>query len=459
MQPTPVTIIGAGPAGSLLGIFLARRGFAPTLLERRPDMRRTHMAAGRSINLALAARGIHALRLAGVFDQVRPLMIPMRGRMLHDEKGVTSLQRYGQREWEVIYSVSRAELNKLLMTEFERASGTLIRFEQNCRGADFERGTITIIDERARATRDLSAAPVIAADGASSALREAMVNAGVSAASEDVLSHRYKELTIVAGAEGRHQLDARALHIWPRGGFMLIALPNTDGSFTATLFLPASGAESFASLNSPGLVAEFFSRHFPDVRPLIPDLERDFFARPTGTMVTVRCTPWHVGARLLLIGDAAHAIVPFHGQGMNCAFEDCVALVESLERHTHWEAVFEEFSRLRKPNADAIAEMALGNYVEMRDTVRHQEFQLQKALSLKLERRFPRHFIPRYSMVMFHHEIPYTTALERGRLQQRLLDELSTGVKSIDQVDWRHAAGLVRAQLPELEVSPQTADA
>jgi kynurenine 3-monooxygenase len=450
MRPTAVTIIGAGPAGSLLGNLLARRGFAPTLYERRPDMRRTDISAGRSINLALANRGIHALNRAGMLDTVRSLMIPMRGRMLHDLDGATSLQPYGQDETEVIYSISRGELNKRLMTEFERLTGTAIRFRQNCRGADLSRGTVTMFDEGDGSTHELSASPAIAADGASSAVRESMVRGGVTRASEDVLSHQYKELSIAPGPGGRHQLDANALHIWPRGGFMLIALPNTDGSFTATLFLPASGPESFATLDSPQRVREFFARHFADATALIPDLEEDFFEHPTGSMVTVRAAPWHVGGQFLLIGDAAHAVVPFHGQGMNCAFEDCVALDGLLDRCDDWEALFNEFERARKLNADAIATMALENYVEMRDTVRHAKFQLQKALSLELERRFPRQFIPRYSMVMFHHEIPYATAFERGRLQQELLDLLSEGVESIDQVNWVRAAKLVPSRLPKL---------
>lgn len=413
-------------------------------------MRRSDISAGRSINLALADRGMHALKRAGVLDGVRSLMIPMRGRLLHDANGATSLQRYGKDDSEVIYSISRGELNKRLMTEFERASGIPIRFRQNCRGADLERSAVTILDEDKGSTYELTASPVIAADGASSALREAMTRAGVSRASEDVLSHQYKELSIAPGAGDRHHLDANALHIWPRGGFMLIALPNTDGSFTATLFLPAKGSESFASLTSPQSVREFFARHFPDAAALIPDLERDFFAHPTGSMVTVRAAPWHVRDKLLLIGDAAHAVVPFHGQGMNCAFEDCVALDDLLDRHTQWETVFNEFERARKPNADAIAEMALENYVEMRDTVRHAKFQLQKSLSLELERRYPQQFIPRYSMVMFHHEIPYATALKRGRLQQQVLDDLSAGIESVEQVDWTRAAEQVRVRLSQL---------
>jgi kynurenine 3-monooxygenase len=450
MTPTAVTVIGAGPAGSLLGVFMARRGFAPTLYERRPDMRRTSIAAGRSINLALADRGIHALEGAGMLEIVRPLMIPMRGRLLHDLDGTTSLQRYGKDESEVIHSVSRGELNKLLMSEFERVSGVAIRFNQNCRSADFERGVIAIRDEESGVTREIGATPVIAADGASSALRDSMVAAGVATATEDELSHRYKELSIAPGAGGRHQLDANALHIWPRGGFMLIALPNIDGSFTATLFLPATGPVSFAALDSPRAVTDFFARHFPDAQPFIPDLEEDFFAHPTGTMVTVRSAPWHAAGKLLLIGDAAHGIVPFHGQGMNCAFEDCVHFDALLDRHERWEELFVRFERDRKPNADAIATMALENYVEMRDTVRHPKYQLQKALSLELERRFPKHFIPRYSMVMFHHEIPYATAYQRGQVQQQVLEELTAGIERLEQVDWDQAARSVRAHLQPL---------
>jgi kynurenine 3-monooxygenase len=416
-------------------------------------MRRTSIAAGRSINLALADRGIHALERAGVLQAVRPLMIPMRGRLLHDEAGATSLQRYGQDDTEVIYSVSRGELNKLLMSEFERAGGVPIRFGENCRGADFERGVITMRDEESGATRELDSVPVVGADGAGSALRDSMVLSGLASATEDVLSHSYKELSIAAGAGGRHQLETHALHIWPRGGFMLIALPNTDGSFTATLFLPASGAPSFASLDSPRAVTDFFARHFADVLPLIPDLEEDFFSHPTGTMITVRCAPWRVNGKLLLIGDAAHGIVPFHGQGMNCAFEDCARLDALLDRHESWDPLFAGFERERKPNADAIATMALENYIEMRDTVRHPKYQLQKELSLELERRFPARFIPRYSMVMFHHEIPYATAFERGLVQQKILDELCAGSEAIEEVDWNQAARLVHARLPPLEAS------
>src|SRR5687768_6217140 len=257
MQPSAVTVVGAGLAGSLLGTFLARRGFKPTLYERRPDMRREQISAGRSINLALADRGIHALERAGVIDLVRPLMIPMRGRRIHDLDGSTSLQPYGQNDREVIYSVSRGDLNRLLMTEFEERTQNAIRFRHNCRDFDFERGRLSFLYEGNDSRLQVAASPVIATDGASSAVRDAMVRAGLAQATEDVLPHQYKELSIPAGPRGSHQMDANALHIWPRGGFMLIALPNTDGSFTVTLFLPAQGTESFESLRDAKAVHEF----------------------------------------------------------------------------------------------------------------------------------------------------------------------------------------------------------
>jgi kynurenine 3-monooxygenase len=446
----PATIVGAGPAGSLLGIFLARRGIGVTLYERRPDMRREVVGGGRSINLALADRGIQALESAGVLDVVRPLMIPMRGRMIHDESGGTTLQRYGQNDSEVIYSVSRADLNKRLLTELERIASTEVQFHHNCQGLNFHTGRLSLLDEREGAVREVMAVPVIGADGASSAIRAAMLDDGRTQASEEVLSHRYKELTVPAGAGGKHCMETNALHIWPRGGYMLIALPNVDGSFTATLFLPAEGPESFAMLTTPDAVQRFFARRFADAHELIPGLADEFFAHPTGTMVTVRAAPWKFADRAFLIGDAAHAIVPFHGQGMNCAFEDCVAIDAALDRYEDWGRVFARVDRVRKPNADAIAQMALENYVEMRDSVRDPRFLLQKELSLKLEQRFPEHFIPRYSMVMFHHEIPYAVALERGRIQQEILEELAAHATSVEQVDWTLATRLVQTRLSAL---------
>jgi kynurenine 3-monooxygenase len=291
---------------------------------------------------------------------------------------------------------------------------------------------------------------VIAADGAGSPLRRALVEGLRVDATEDLLEHGYKELTLPPDTFGNHLIHKNALHIWPRGGFMLIALPNLDGSFTVTLFLPRKGVESFESLQTTAAIGDFFQKHFPDAAQLMPRLASEFSENPTGTMGTVRCRRWAVDDRLLLIGDAAHAITPFHGQGMNCAFEDCRELDQLLHDRQHWSDAFAAFEQSRLPNTNAIADMALENYREMRDTVRHPKFQLQKVLSLELERRFPDRFVPRYSMVMFHDDIPYSTAQDRGRIEHEILDALTLDAASMDQVDFAHAEQLILARLPPI---------
>jgi kynurenine 3-monooxygenase len=443
-----VSILGAGLAGSLLAVMLARRGFGVRVYERRPDMRKQDVPAGRSINLALAERGIRALEKARVFDLFKPLLIAMRGRMLHDGDGRLTLQPYGQHESEVIYSVSRRDLNRRLMTVAERELGVAFTFNQRCTGADFAAGKLRMHDEIDGRVYDLPMSPVIAADGAGSIVRQAMAEAGLCDSRESTLEHGYKELEIPAGAGGRHQLEQHALHIWPRGGFMLIALPNLDGSFTVTLFLPRSGPESFASLEDDAALHGFFAATFPDALALMPGLAEDFSRHPTGAMGTVRCAPWHVEGRALLLGDAAHAIVPFHGQGMNCAFEDCVVLDELILQHgDRWADLFGDFEARRKPDADAIADMALENYVEMRDAVRDPRFQLQKEIAFELERRHPGVFIPRYSMVMFHPEISYGEAQRRGAVQAGILETLSANASSSADVDFALADELVRRRI------------
>jgi len=291
----------------------------------------------------------------------------------------------------------------------------------------------------------LALAPTIATDGAGSAVRASLAAAGTVRASEEWLDHDYKELTVPPAAAARHGLEREALHIWPRGGFMLIALPNTDGSFTATLFLPRSGAVSFAALEAPQAVAAFFAREFPDAVPLMPHLEAEFAAHPQGQLGTVRTAPWHVGGSVLLLGDAAHAIVPFHGQGMNAAFEDCTVLGELADASGDWAPVFARCEALRRPNAAAIAQMALENYTEMRDSVRDPTFVRRKALAMALERHFPGRFIPRYSMVMFHPEISYAEALRRGAIQAEILAELDNG--SGGAPDLARAAALISTRL------------
>ena len=454
---TEVTVIGAGLAGTLMSLLLAQRGHRVRLYERLPDMRREAIPAGRSINLALAARGIAALERAGIMPQVLPLLIPMRGRLLHTADDALTFVPYGQREHEVIHSVSRPGLNRLLLDAAQEA-GVDIHFRHAIVDADLTRHQLLMRDESAGKLLELPLHHVIAADGAGSVLRRALAAQPGVVCSEDLLEHSYKELTLPADSGGAHRLHKNALHIWPRGGFMLIALPNLDGSFTMTLFLPKEGPESFASLLNASDVESFFARYFPDVATLVPQLANEFFSHPTGVMGTVRCNRWALEDRLLLIGDAAHAITPFHGQGMNCAFEDCHELDALLQTDTDWVDAFAKFESTRRSNTDAIARMALENYEEMRDTVRHPKFQLQKTLSLELERRFPDRFVPRYSMVMFHDEIPYSIAYARGSIQAQILDELTHDATTLDDVDYRRAAELIEQRLEPIGRISRRAD-
>jgi kynurenine 3-monooxygenase len=441
-----LSVVGAGLAGALLALLLARRGLRVTLYERRADPRQAAPERGRSINLALAARGMRALERAGVLERVRPLLIPMRGRMVHELSGQAALQPYGQREHEVIWSVGRADLNRVLIEAAAAHTGVEVRFSQQCLGAEVSAGRLRFRSLPGPDTCEVALEPTIATDGAGSAVRASLAAETLVSVREEWLDHDYKELTIPAATAGA--LERHALHIWPRGGFMLIALPNTDGSFTATLFLARSGPKSFAALGTPQAVAAFFAREFPDALRLLPDLPAQFAAHPQGQLGTVHADPWHVAGQVLLLGDAAHAIVPFHGQGMNAAFEDCVVLDELLDTQQDWQALFAEFERTRRPNTAAIARMALENYTEMRDAVLDARFLRHKAIAMSLERRFPQRFIPRYSMVMFHPEIPYAEALRRGAVQAQLLEELDTGGGA--EPDARLAARLVEERLPPL---------
>jgi kynurenine 3-monooxygenase len=442
-----ITIVGAGLAGALLALLCARRGIQVTLYERRPDPRQAHPEQGRSINLALAARGISALEQAGVMEAVRPHLIGMRGRMVHEPGASASLQPYGQRAEEVIWSVGRAELNRVLIDAAARHAGVAVHFSHACLGVDPQADRLHLRDTHSGTEREVALTPTIATDGAGSVVRTGLAGIGAVAAREDWLDHDYKELTIPA-RDGRHALERHALHVWPRGGFMLIALPNTDGSFTATLFLARHGAASFARLTSAAAVSAFFAREFPDVVPYMPDLVSEFASHPQGRLGTVHVTPWHLGGKVLLLGDAAHAIVPFHGQGMNAAFEDCAVLDPLLAAGGDLSAVFGQFERARRGNTEAIAQMAIENYQEMRATVRDAVFVRRRAIAMALERAFPGRFIPRYSMVMFHPEIPYADALRRGEIQARILGQLDRGAGV--EFDAAQARTLIEAQLPAL---------
>ncbi len=443
----PVAIIGGGPVGALLAILLARQGRKVRVFERRNDPRGAVQERGRSINLSLSARGLRALELAGLRARIEPHMVAMPGRLLHEPDGGARYLRYSQYAHEVHYSISRALLNRLLIEAAAATPDVELQFGWRCTDADPASGNLRLREEASGAGRDVDAAAIIGADGAGSAVRAALERRALCQASEDPLEHDYKEIEIAAVA-GQSPLRRDALHVWPRGGFMLIALPNASGSFTATLFLPRSGTVSFAALDSAAAVETFFAREFPDVPPLVPDLAAQFATHPQGRLATLHCWPWHAG-KALLIGDAAHAIVPFHGQGLNCGFEDGVLLADLAAGAAELPACFASFERARLPNADAIARMAVENYLEMRDTVRAGRFAERKALAERLERLHPGRFIPRYSMVMFHAGIPYAEALRRGALQERLLDALLASGRT-DPPD----EGLVRYWLDEAAPPP-----
>jgi kynurenine 3-monooxygenase len=442
-----ISLVGAGLNGPLLAIFLAKRGFGVEIYERRADMRRVRMSAGRSINLALSTRGIHALAQAGLWDSMRNLIIPMKGRMMHSVSGDLTFQRYGKNETEVINSISRAELNIALMNAAE-SHGVTIHFQERCAGFDVKTGVIRLRSEETGKERTVQPEVVIGCDGSASAIRAEMLKLSRFNFSQHYLDYGYKELTIPAGADGKHLLETGALHIWPRGNYMLIALPNIDGTFACILFLPFEGPDSFAGLTKPSDVVQFFESRFPDAARLMPQLAENFFANPTGAMVTIKCSPWHVEGKSLLLGDAAHAIVPFFGQGLNCGFEDCTCLLELIDRHgDDWPRVFQEFEQARKANTDAIADMAIENFVEMRDRVADPKFLFRKKVELALEAKYPTRFVPKYAMVTFH-RIPYSIALARGVVQDAMLTELCDSIERVKDVDWARVEQMIRELAP-----------
>jgi kynurenine 3-monooxygenase len=453
MDKSKIILIGAGPAGSLLAIFLAQRGFPVEIYERRPDMRQASISAGRSINLAISTRGIHALQTADLWEKIHQIAVPMKGRMMHSVQGALTFQPYGKDETEVIYAVSRAELNKALMTEAEKQPGITLHFSERCTGMDFKTNTVRLRNETTGQERVIKAETVIGTDGSASAIRADMLKVGRFNFSQEYLEHGYKELTIPPGPNGAFQIDKNALHIWPRKTYMLIALPNFDGSFGCIFFFPFEGEESFASLDSEHKVLDFFQTQFPDALPLMPHLAKEFFRNPTGAMVTIRCYPWHIEDKALLMGDAAHAIVPFFGQGVNCAFEGCTQLASLIDQYnSNWPRIFSEFERIRKINTDAIAALALENFVEMRDCVADPRFLFKKKVEQILERKYPDHFVPKYSMVTFH-RLPYSIALSRGRTQDKILSELCDSIEKIEDLDCSRAEQLIKKELSPLQTA------
>jgi kynurenine 3-monooxygenase len=418
-----ITIIGAGLVGSLLSIYLSRRGYKVKLFERRPDMRKEKISAGRSINLALSDRGLLALEKVGLAEEIKKISIPMHGRYIHNLDGSTAFQPYGK-QGQYINSVSRATLNMKLMDLAEQ-HGAEIFFNHKCEAIDWKTNTVSFELPGSRLTAH-SPELIFGSDGAYSAARlQHQLQHDRFQYSQYYIDFGYKELSIPPAADGGFIMEKNALHIWPRGNYMLIALPNIDGSFTCTLFFPFEGDPSFASLNTTGKVKSFFEKTFTDAVPLMPALEEDFFANPTSSLVTVRCYPWIREDKFALIGDAAHAIVPFFGQGMNCGFEDCSVLNGLMDKYgDNWKTILSEYQEMRKPDGDAIAELALNNFIEMRDKVADPKFLLQKKIEARLHEKYPDKWIPAYSQVTFSPQIRYSEALKRGQMQEAIMQEV-----------------------------------
>jgi len=466
LNKNKIVTIGAGLAGSLLAIHLAKRGIPVDVFEARGDMRLEEVVAGRSINLALSDRGIAALRDVGMDEFMLAEAVPMYGRMIHSISGETKLLPYSGRKGEYINSVSRSGLNIALMDKAEKYDGVRFHFNERC--VDFDCETDEV---RFESGLTLSAETVIATDGAGSAVRQAMEEQLTDFESSSVfLEHGYKELHIpsaqaydvqppaTAGGSDKFLLEPNALHIWPRHKFMMIALPNFDGSFTCTLFLAHKGGNTsgsecvdenrkddtgrvsalnagFDQLSDEKSLLDFFNREFPDAVSLMPTLVEDFFNNPTGDLGTVRCWPWNVGGKALLLGDSAHAMVPFYGQGMNCAFEDVRVLDSLIEKHgSDWPTIYDEYGKLRKMNTDAIQDMAEENFYEMRDATADPVFQRKRELETRLEQTYPDYF-SKYSMVTFREDLPYSVAKEKGNAQDRLLMEICANEKDVDTID------------------------
>jgi len=450
-DPRGLIIVGAGLAGSLLAILLSRRGWRVDVYERRGDPRIADYESGRSINLALAERGRNALRLAGVEDAVMARTVMMRGRMVHPrDGGAPQLQRYGRDDGEVIWSVHRKDLNVTLL-QLAEAAGARFHFHRRLHTVDFDAGHARFIDDRDDQPHDIHfQVPLVGADGAGSALRAAMNRKAPLGERIAFLDHSYKELEIPPAADGGFRIEPNALHIWPRGRYMCIALPNDAGTFTVTLFLPNAGDPGFSTVRSGAEAEALFAREFADALPLIPHLRRDWEQHPPGLLGTLHLERWRLGGKAVLLGDAAHAMVPFHGQGMNCAFEDCVALAALLEQHRDSAQAFATFEAERRPHAAAIQQMALDNYLEMRDHVADPGFLLQRELEQELQRRWPARFVPHYTMVTFLHT-PYSVALERTRIQQRILAEATASHATLQHIDWNTLERIIHARLPVLD--------
>jgi kynurenine 3-monooxygenase len=415
-----LVLIGSGLAGGLLAAYLGRRGYEVDLYERRADPREGNIVGGRSINLAISTRGIYALEQIGIADEALRHAIPMRGRMIHDRSGELHFSPYDVDPKKCINSIGRAALNTTVIEAAQRHPNVRVHFNHRCTDVDVDSADAHLETPNGVVTAQGDA--VIGVDGAFSAVRKTMQNEIANFQyDESYLPHGYKELTIPPGPDGTWRMEKNALHIWPRKSFMMIALPNPDGSFTCTLFWEFEGPRSFAMMKTDDDVRRFFAEEFQDAVPLMPDLLDDFRNNPTGSLVTIRCAPWFYRDKACLVGDAAHAVVPFYGQGMNAAFEDCVVLDECLEEFSeNRERAFAEYFRRRKENADALADLAIGNFIEMRDKTASKTFRAKKKLDHALEAALPGMYLPLYTMVTFT-RMPYAKAAKRAQIQDSLV--------------------------------------
>ena len=449
-----ILIIGAGLCGSLLALRLAQRGFKITLVEKRPDLRKVTQDAGRSINLALSDRGLRGLRLAGVESAAKKLCIPMFGRMIHDKEGNTFLSKYSGRDNEYINSISRPGLNMLLLDAAEAMPNVEIIFNHSCEALDLEKGSATFNEYETNEEITLQGDIVIGTDGAGSVVRRNMFQYRkfLFSFSQQWLTHGYKELEIPAATDGGYRTDKGALHIWPRGEDMLIALPNLDGSFTVTLFAPYENSDyCFNNLTSKEKVLAYFNKEYPDAVALMPTLAEEFFENPTGPLGTIKCSPWNCYGKTLVMGDAAHAIVPFYGQGMNASFEDVVVFDEILDAHEgDWSVVFSEYEKARKLDTDAIADLAVDNFHEMKEHTASPLFQQKRKLETAFEAEFPQEYYSKYSLVTFNENISYNDAMKRGRAQDKAILNLIDDGNLSEDMSLREKLEMVQKETEDM---------
>lgn len=423
MKDKKVAVVGAGLVGSLLAVLLAKKGMNVDVFERRPDLRKAETIGGRSINLALSDRGFKALKRADFEEEIRSIAIPMYGRQMHDLNGNLSFLPYGK-DNEAIYSVSRGQLNQKLMNLADKYENIRYRFDHACKDVKLSTNEITFEHPETKEKSKYGYDHIFGSDGAYSAVRTRLQKTKPFNYSQEYLTHGYKELYFPPKQDGTHCFDKNCLHIWPRGEFMLIALPNLDGSFTVTLFFPLQGPTSFESMDTKEKVIDFFEKTFPDAKEQMPTLTEDFFENPTSTLVTIRCNPWNFEDKVLLIGDASHAVVPFYGQGLNAGMEDCTVFFDLLEKNQNdLSATVKEFGQSRVPDGNAIADLALYNYIEMRDLSGDKDFLLRKKIERKFSDLYPNKWIPLYSRVTFS-DHPYSEALEEGERQDKIMEEV-----------------------------------